>query len=170
MKWLMSPISSPTVTQGKIKTILKENSCSTFKKLFVFEIFLVNQSNKISIELISTLIYKYIKYTKHWFYKNEEKSEILYQFSQTEVSNVSRTSFVVTSAPRTPRAIITTFIKTARHRDTNNSDWRLRPLPPAPIAALPHYFVAPLLLPPPSNLPFSPPPPPLFTVLVLAIY
>ena len=74
-----------------------------------------------------------------------------------EISNVSGTPFfVVTSAPQTPRitprAIITTFIK--------NSTQHIE-IPTTPIGACarcrptkPHYFVAPLLLPPPSNLPF----------------
>ena len=78
MARLISPISSPTVTPGEVETILKENGCSTFEKGFIFEIFLVNEderSNQISIGLIPTLTY--VKYTKHCFYKNEEKSEIL---------------------------------------------------------------------------------------------
>ena len=36
-------------------------------------------------------------------------------FLKHEISNVSRTPFVVTSAPRTPCAIIMTFIKTTRN-------------------------------------------------------
>ena len=47
-------------------------------KGFIFEIFLVKEDerlNKFSIEQIPTLTY--VKYTKHCFYKNEEKSEIL---------------------------------------------------------------------------------------------
>ena len=36
-------------------------------------------------------------------------------FLKHEISNVSRTPFVVTSAPRTPLAITITFIKTARN-------------------------------------------------------
>ena len=71
-------------------------------------------------------------------------------FLKDEISNVSRTPFAVTSAPRT-LAIILTFIKTAGN--TNNSN-----LAPAPVAVL--IFVPPLLLPLPSNLPFSCLPPP----------
>ena len=79
MARLISPIFSPTITPDEVKTILKENSCSTFEKEFIFEIFLVSEdecSNKISNRLIPTLTY--VKYTKHCFYKNEKKSEILY--------------------------------------------------------------------------------------------
>ena len=77
MARLISPISSPAVTPGEVKSILKENSCSTFEKGFIFEIFLVKEDerlNKFSIEQIPTLTY--VKYTKHWFYKNEEKSKL----------------------------------------------------------------------------------------------
>ena len=66
------------------RNYLRRIGYSFLEKGFIFEIFLLNEDerpNKISFEVIPTLTY--VKYTKHCFYKNEEKSEISYQVSQT---------------------------------------------------------------------------------------